>query len=346
MGTPRDHLFVLHVAALAVVLLTAGLSFASPPSSTEADKAGGAHAELRKQGNEAAKAGRIPEAIEAWTRAYEVRPVFAVACAIGRAELLGRANPGPAALWLTRCLRFAPIPVKGQAKELAAQQEELVLRDLARSKVGALRIDADPGAEIVVDGRAAGKAPLADEVFLEPGSHRITASLGSRSRSVEVAVAGGEARVVDLGLPAGPALKSNLLEEPPGLPARDGATTSKFPLRSVIAGASVAAGGIIAGVVLRGIADAEIASAEKTVNELEVSGDSHVMCMAAAAPPACREYGERHQKGEALGALSTVGFVVGGLAAAGTLAVVFLPRSSDGVALKADARGVRAVWSW
>jgi hypothetical protein len=308
------------------------------------DEAARVHAELRKQGNEAAREGRIPEAIEAWIKAYEARPVFAVACAIGRAELLGRADPGPGALWLTRCLRLAPVPVKGQAKELAAQQEELVLRDLARSRVGALRIEAEPGAEISVDGRSVGKAPLADEVFLEPGSHRITVSQGSRSRSKDVVVAGGEARVVDFALQ--PALGPLWIPDPLGPPAPARAVKSSVPIGWLIAGAGATAGGFVLGTVLAASSDAAHAKSEKVLGEVQAKGDATVMCTGAAEPPACTKHRELHMKGELLGIGSTTSFIAGGLAAAATLGVLFWPRGSDGVAIKADARGVRAVWSW
>jgi hypothetical protein len=352
MGTRRDRSFLLQAAALAAALGTAGLSHASPPlpsapPSTEApapqpdDEAARAHAELRKQGNEAAKAGQIPEAIEAWAKAYAVRPVFAVACAIGRAELLGRANPAPAALWLTRCLRLAPVPVKGQAKELAAQQEELVLRDLARSRVGALRIEAEPDAEISVDGRSVGKAPLGDEVFLEPGSHRITVSLGSRSRSKDVVVAGGEARALDLGVQA--ALHPLWFTAPPPAPVRS--AKSSFPIGWLLVGAGMA-GGVVLGGVLSASSDAVRAQSEEVLGSLKAQGDPTIMCTGATEPPACTEHRQLHMRAELLGIGSTSSFVAAGVVAIGTLTFVFWPKKPDSVGIKADARGVRAVWSW
>jgi len=364
MGTRRDRSFPLQVVALAVALGTAGISYASPPplpsetappskeapASTEAPapspegEAARVHAELRKQGNEAAKAGRIPEAIEAWTQAYEARPVFAVACAIGRAELLGRANPGPAALWLTRCLRLAPVPVKGQAKELAAQQEELVLRDLARSRVGAVRIEAEPGAEISVDGRPVGKAPLADEVFLEPGSHRITASVGSRSRSKDVAVAGGEARAVDLAVQDAPG--PVWIAEPLGPPAPARPVKSSIPIGWLIVGAGATAGGVVLGTVLAASSNAAHAKSVEALGELQAKGDATVMCRGTAAPPACTQHRELHRRGELLGIGSKASFIAGGLAAAATVGFMFWPRGSDAVGIKADARGVQVVGSW
>ena len=54
--------------------------------------------------------------------------------------------------------------------------EELLAQ--ARVKVGAITVRVEPaGAEVFVDGKAVGKAPLAGEVFVEPGARVIEAKL-------------------------------------------------------------------------------------------------------------------------------------------------------------------------
>lgn len=350
---PWFRWFLLPVVVLTAVLWTSGLGQASPPPSSlpstsppdpsPEEKAARVHTELRKLGNEAAKVGRFSEAIDAWTKAYAVRPVFAVACAIGRSELLGRANASAAALWLTRCLRFAPVPVKGQAKELAAQQEELVLRDLARSRVGALRVEAELGAEISVDGRVVGKAPLVDEVFLEPGSHRLAASLGSRSRSVDVVVAGGEARAVDLAVGAsGPVrIPAPLRPSAPEQPSKSG-----ISLGWVIAGTAVSVAGIVGGVLFKERSNAAYAQSLHLLETIQAKGDASVMCSADVVFPECVGHRQEHRDGELYNVGSTLSFLGGGLVAAATVGYVLWPRGTDAVGIKADARGVRAVWSW
>jgi hypothetical protein len=210
MGSPRNRSKAFAATALAVILGTLATGYAAPPPpprepAKEAPTAEPKHEELRKLGNKAAKEGRLNEAIEVWTAAYAIHPSYEVACAIGRTEMLGRANALAAALWLTRCVNLAPVPERAQtggAKELEEQQKEISLRDLSRARVGALRILTDAGATIEVDGKSAGKAPLEDEVFVMPGAHRVAVSLGRRSRSVDLKLAAGEGRTVDLTLPA------------------------------------------------------------------------------------------------------------------------------------------------
>lgn len=211
--THRKSSRVLSAGLVAVVLGAGAPGFAAPPKPGDpftwmADvERQRWYAELRKRGNEAVKDGRRAEAIEAWLEAYKLIPSRVLACAIGRTMMLGRANGLGGALWLTRCVNMAPIPEhsdKDAAKELAAQQEEIVLRDLARARVGALRVITDKDADVHVDGRTVGKAPLDDEVFLEPGLYRVAVSLGSRSRSIEVRLSPGESRTVELSLPSPP----------------------------------------------------------------------------------------------------------------------------------------------
>lgn len=293
------------------------------------------------------KAGRIPEAISAWTRAFAVRPEHSVACAIGRAELLGRGDSGEGSLWLTRCMRLAPPQINGDAQELAAQQEELVLRDLARSRVGALRVEADPGAQITVDGRVIGKAPLADEVFVKPGSHRLTVSLGSRTRSVDVAIAGGESRAVDLAFPAAAARGPGA---PWGPSAPAAAETGEgsgwgFKLLTLIIGGGLAAGGVGVGAVLAASSNAAHSQSENAAGEVRAIGSTE-MCVGASQPPECLTYRESFVKAEMYGDASKASFIGAGAVAVVTGVIVLWPSGSSSPAVKADARGVRAVWTW
>lgn len=214
-GKRRNGSRLLLAGVVAVILGTGtGMGTGTPALAAADDSSQNAEAErqrryteLRKRGNKSVKEGRAAEAIEAWLEAYKLNPSHDLACAIGRTELLGRASAVEGARWLTRCASLAPIPdpnAKDAALELAAQQEEIKLRDLARARVSVLRVLTDNGAEVRVDGRPVGKAPLEEEVFVKPGVYWVVVSLGSRSRSVEVRLSPGETRTVDLALPPEP----------------------------------------------------------------------------------------------------------------------------------------------
>ena len=225
MGTARNDSKVFSAAALAVILGTGAAGLASPPGPSadapaEVDpEAARRYAELRKQGVNLAYAGRIEEALEAWKAGYAIRPSYSLACDIGRLELLRRNDAIEGARWYTRCVSMAPLAKPNQPKELAGQLEEGDLRDMARSRVGILRVLTDEEATIEVDGETVGKAPLEEEVFVKPGAHRLAVSLGSRVRTLDVKLAPGEVRTVDLSLPPPPAVSPAPSPAPPPPPA-------------------------------------------------------------------------------------------------------------------------------
>jgi len=358
MGIARNCSFLLSAAVIAAALGTAGISHAAEPSdlpplpspSPKKEEAK-IYEALRKEGNELAAAGRIPEALSAWTRAYALRPGYALACDIGRVELLRRVDAVAGALWLTRCVRHAPLPNPNQPKELAEQQAEVTLRDLARSKVGALRIEAEPGAEVAVDGRVIGKAPLEDEVFLAPGSHRIAVSLGSRSRSADVTLAGGEARVLDLASPAAPvgpvAVPSRVPAAlPPGKLRGEPSGGGGSPTWPVAVGAVVTVGLVAASGGFEWASSAAAARGDEVLSSVHANGSGDACLLPKGGDPACAAHREHHADAATFGELSQLTLAGAGVAGVATLVFAVLRSQPEAVSIKADARGVRAVWSW
>lgn len=335
MGISRNSSKPLSAAALAVILGTVGSGVAAPPPSPDAassppgskpDSAGSFSA-LQAQGTAAYKAGRMAEAVDAWTRAYAISPSHPVACALGRTEFLDRGNALEGARWLTRCVSQAPLPDANHPKEFPLQMEEINLRDLARSRVGAVRLVTDAGAMIEVDGREVGKGPLEDEVFVMPGAHRFRVSLGERSRSIEVTLAAGENRTVDLSLPA---VQSPALSAAPPLPqaipssgAQEGVGKA---LNKTILGAGIAVGavGLVVGVgfgaaALNARGEAE-GGAEAFYNE-----HGYLPC-AISDHPACPIFKDTSDRADAFTVVSMVGLsaaVVGGVM---TAYAIFKPR--------------------
>jgi hypothetical protein len=324
---------MLGAAASAIVSPAFALPTPSPEEPSAAELAAQRrYDELRKRGNAAAKENRNAEAIEAFLEAYAIRPSHVLACAIGRIEMLGRADAVAGAQWLTRCMNMAPIPERGQkdaGKELAAQQEEVTLRDLARARVGALRVVTDEGATVKVDGKAMGTAPLTDEVFLKPGSYRLEVSLGGRTRSLAVKLAPGESRTVDLSLP--------LAMPPPAPPPRPPRVDS--PREESNKGLLYT--GIGVGTVGLGVALGFGAAAIKAQGEEEAAGASvkdntgHLACTTPSTA-GCAEFYEAYRRTDAFTAVSVVGLsaaVVGGVMI--TYAFVRPPTNSGSAALRA-----------
>ncbi|WP_438034853.1 PEGA domain-containing protein [Sorangium sp. So ce204] len=105
--------------------------------------------------------------------AWELNPTFDVAYNLGNTKYQLK-KYREAAEHLSFALRNWPL-VKTVAKLKPTAEQRLAE---SRAQVGALRVTVSAaGAEVLVDGKAVGRAPLEGEVFVEPGEHRVEARL-------------------------------------------------------------------------------------------------------------------------------------------------------------------------
>lgn len=151
--------------------------------------------ELMRSGNTRFRSGDLKGARELYQRAFRTAKSFDVACNLGRTEMelqLFR----DAAEHLDYCVRFHILSSKPEMM-LNEQEAREQLRS-ARSHVGSLWVSAEPsGAEIWVDSRLMGRAPLAAPLFVEPGPHevRVTSPQFAESTTRVTAKAGSEQAV-------------------------------------------------------------------------------------------------------------------------------------------------------
>jgi hypothetical protein len=190
----RTSVFLGIALALACAV-SHGQSFAA--EATPEERAEG----LKSQAYEAATSGRNREALNALYGAWALAPSFKIACNIGRIEaLLGGMRA--AAEFLTICKELRP-----RARTLQEQaRDERAEKALAQAleHVATLQIEVnEPGAEVLVDGKAVGRAPMSRPVFVEPGRRRVTARL-----------AGREAAAVEIDGSAGASIPVRLLVQP------------------------------------------------------------------------------------------------------------------------------------
>ncbi|MDC0680718.1 PEGA domain-containing protein [Sorangium atrum] len=129
--------------------------------------------------------------------AWELNPTFDVAYNLGNTKYQLK-KYREAAEHLSFALRNWPL-VKTVAKLKPTAEQRLAE---SRAQVGALRVTVSAaGAEVLVDGKAVGRAPLDGEVFVEPGEHRVEARLeGYAPLSHTVKSAKGETAEVGLAL--------------------------------------------------------------------------------------------------------------------------------------------------
>jgi hypothetical protein len=162
--------------------------------------------ELQARGDAAANPGTLKEALAAYRAAWDAKPGNArIACNIGRIELVTGNYPA-AAEWLTRCVRLMKEQIKPDT--LDPRRAEVQDLELARAHVGALLIEATPGASITLDNgpERVGTAPLSDPIFVTPGEHRVDVRLGKHLVTRTIDARAGQEHRIEVRLPA---------EEPP-----------------------------------------------------------------------------------------------------------------------------------
>jgi len=153
--------------------------------------------DLFKRGKDYYKDGKLKEAYGSYRAAWDLKKSYDLAANLGNAELL-LGLKRDAAEHYAYCLRtFAA--TGGKDRREAAQKKF----DEARKEVGALSIKVSPGgAEVLIDGKSVGRAPLKDEVYVDPGGRIVEARLvgyeqGKQSVQVEK---GGPTQTITLEL--------------------------------------------------------------------------------------------------------------------------------------------------
>jgi hypothetical protein len=139
--------------------------------------------EISRQANKALQDGRKDIAAERLREAWELFKDPWYMCDLGGVYMdMGKASE--AAQSLSACLRL----MKPKDQKFVRPKVERALKD-ARSKVGELTVEANvPDAEVFVDGKATGKLPLEDPIFLDPGSHEVEVKAPGYLSDIRMAV--------------------------------------------------------------------------------------------------------------------------------------------------------------
>jgi hypothetical protein len=295
---------------LAVMLTANGPAFAQAPKAPAhgaGAKAPDRADELFDQAAGAFDAGRYAEAQAKLEAAWALKKTYDIAGNLGVVEVkLGK--HAAAAEHLTWAL--AHFPPTETTKARRGYEQEL---QKARAQVAALRVRVSiEGADVMVNGRPAGKAPLGDEVFVEAGVVSVTAQReGYVGAQQVVTVAKGEAREVTLAL-----------------------APVKAAGRSVVPGVvlgSVAGAALVTGIGLFAAGRAK----EGTIRDLHdaIVKAGHI-CVSGAVneDPRCSDLESRASAGNTL-QKAGVGLLVGaGAAAVGTVIYFVLPASKSSTA--------------
>jgi len=178
-----------------------------------------------------------------------------------------------------------------------------VYRELLQA-TGHLKVLADGGTEIVVDGDVKGKTPLADVVDVKPGTYRVTAG----SRNADVTVMAGEIKEVNLAslTPVQPVVL------PPPKEAKESYWTGKHIAGVTAGGLAVVAAGV--GVGFLAVRSGHVA------DERSVASDSNAC--ATTTSSACMQYHDARSSAKTAAIVSGVSFGVA--AALGVTAGILL----------------------
>ncbi|HEY5960956.1 MAG TPA: hypothetical protein VIV60_30580 [Polyangiaceae bacterium] len=137
-------------------------------------------------GVNAMRAGRLVEAQQLLSEAWQLRRTYDVAASLAQVESELGHNARAAAL-LDFCMtHFAPIESDKNFKQLGKAFDEV------RQKVGLVDLSTLPdGTEIRADGESVGSTPLLLPMYLDPGIHELEFSLTKRTTKQEVLVKPG-----------------------------------------------------------------------------------------------------------------------------------------------------------
>jgi hypothetical protein len=232
-----------------------------------------------------------------------------------------------AAEHLSYCQQNFPVVRDADQTEKLKVVESLLAQ--ARAQVFGVRIrvtDSDgldlEGAEVLVDNKVIGRAPLVDEVFVDPGSRVITARQpGHREAKKQIQAAKGKSASVTLVLPS-------MTESLNATNATSDTSAASAQKRIVLlaAGAGLAAAGIGVGVGFHLASNGKSGDAQATWGQLRGEKGAGA-CLSPENAARCEELKQAYDRKELFRGVAIGGYVAGGALAVGTLAYALLPAS-------------------
>ncbi len=294
------------------------------PSGTDDERA----AKWLSEGNKAFKDGKFAEAERAYKEAFALKPVYDIAGNLAMAEF-AQSKHRDAAEHLALAIRLFPV-----TGEPATREQMQKTFDQCKGHVGSVKVEIATvrGAQVSVDGKVFGEAPLADDLFLDPGQHTISVTAkGYKDASKSVTVQKGIASVVKLDLVLLPpeVVVKNGPEAPPPPPPR-----SKKP---AVALGVVAVVGFGVGGALLGIAGGKASDAN--TQAASITGARCVAPPGTNINPACTKLVDTANSADGLHNAGVGVLVAGGVVGVAAITYLLLPPRA---AKKASTTGVRA----
>ncbi|WP_437312428.1 hypothetical protein [Sorangium sp. So ce385] len=296
---------------------------------------------LYDEGVKAAKAGKWEKARQLILESFQLEPNAEKAANLGKVELRAgklREAAEHLAFFLREAQQIRPRD-RADAEGMLAE---------AKAKIGTVTVQVEAGAEVLVDGHPVGTAPLGRPVFVEPGSRRFEARKpGTTPASQELQVQAGSAPEVQLTLAASagpaiqaveaPAASASVMEQKPAsvvvvrptvgsgnvADTSPGTASPSWRTWGIVGGAGLAVVGVGVGVGFSAAAAANnadfVKERDRLVRETPIG---QTICPERENDVRCQELTDFAKVRDRDQAIGIAGFAVGGLAAAGTLALV------------------------
>ena len=287
---------------------------------------------LFEDAKKAHKAFQWDKARDAALAAFKLKPDPAYGLILGQSELQ-TGKPRDAAEHLELFVREAK-----SATSIEKQAAQKLLDD-AKLKLGTLYIKVNvEGADVLIDGRAVGRSPLAAPIFVDPGSHEVQVKKFGFDPGTELlAVAPATESEMEFALAAMPAEpeKKDLVppkkEEPKQPPPPP---SPKWRTYGMIGGAGLTVIGLGLGVGLTMMANEKSDAADQQLALLRQGTPNNAsLCGGGGFAPnaaSCAQLKDTLSSQDAYANGAVVGYVIGGVAAIGTLGLFLLPRTPFG----------------
>ena len=279
------------------------------------------------KGNTAFQDGNFSEAEKAYREAFALKPVYDIAGNLAMSEF-AQSKHRDAAAHLALAIRLFPL-----TGDPATRDKMQKTFDQCKGHVGTVKVNVATvrGAQVSVDGKVFGEAPLADDLFLDPGTHTISVTAkGYKDASKSVEVQKGVASVVKL----------DLVLLPPEVVVKNGPDTLPSPLRSkkpAIALGAVAVVALGVGGALLGISGGKASDARDQDKALK--GPRCVSPPGANTNPACTTLIDTANSADSLHNAGIALLIGGGVVGAAAITYLLLPPRA---VKKASSTGLRA----
>lgn len=264
-------------AAAAAPPVTAAPEAKSPAATAKA---------LYEQGVDLAGQRKLDEAEGKFLEAWALQKSYDVAANLGEVSMM-LDKPAEAAFFLTFAL--ANFPASGKEEKRLWIEKRLVE---AKSKVAVVTIAVNvAGADVRINGKAAGKSPIEGELFVPPGECTIEVTAGPELEPFKQTIR----------TPAGTSHKVSA----------DLAAPAKSPVPAFVAG-GVGLAGLAAGIALFVVSNDKYEEARRLHDEIAGSTTGSRTCAAGQSPhPKCAELKSAAEQSDALHAPG-IGLLVGG----------------------------------